>query len=825
MEPVARCVGRAHAIGRAARAPSEASANWALGAVLAILAPLALVSSAGAAPDLGGYVFATQDDPGGPRYEWVEIAGNGTREALMSCGPARPRVTTPLVPLGFDTPFTFYGQAYGALRANVFGQVLFDPVPFHLGVPSECDNPVRNGIATCSGWSCPPGGSALPNRQIAAYWSGFGIDPRDHTSGIYHRTMGPPGARVFIFEWHNMMACPYGLVQDLRCSVDSRLLAPPLPLDHPGGPNSFQVKLFEGSDQIEVHYKETNRPGGTHGSTHGYTVLGIEGLGTVRGGRWEGLAYRNSGVATMGISSYEPPDRWAIRYLRNQPPQAAFVLTQDPSPRHHDADPGNDGAQPGVAEPKAFHPGVPVALLDVSTDPDLDAVHASWSFGDGTPAQAGPVVAHTYALPGRYTLTLEASDLYGRSLLSEEILVQANDPPNADFAVDGVPGPGQQLSFRDLSTDPDGEVEARWWEFGDGASSAAEAPRHAFQAAGSYEVRLTVRDDDGASRNVTRPVAVREGASGAAREGLEEPPTAEAGEDQRVRPGTLVRLNGHQANGHAEAYQWAQVAGPRVKLSGTHEAQATFTAPQVPIDAAGQTVPARLQFQFTVMDGGRHSAPDTVTVVVEGPNQNPTIQVAAPPQAVAGGLVRLEAATRDPEGSAVAVAWRQVDGPTVVLAGNGTRATFTAPAVQEPTPLVFVASASDPDGGQAQARVAVLAVPPEAGFTVRVDGAVASFMPLVVGQHYAWEFGDGRFSSEARPTHRYAASGTYAVRLLLSDLDGTLHIYTGTVDAYASPAAMEPAAAAGRTSPPVGATAAAAGVLACGLWLAMRRRA
>ena len=49
------------------------------------------------------------------------------------------------------------------------------------------------------------------------------------------------------------------------------------------------------------------------------------------------------------------------------------------------------------------------------------------------------------------------------------------------------------------STDPDGTVASYAWSFGDGTTSTAAAPTHAFTAAGAYQVKLTVTDDGGAT--------------------------------------------------------------------------------------------------------------------------------------------------------------------------------------------------------------------------------------------------------------------------------------------------------------------------------------
>ena len=60
------------------------------------------------------------------------------------------------------------------------------------------------------------------------------------------------------------------------------------------------------------------------------------------------------------------------------------------------------------------------------------------------------------------------------------------------------------------STDADGTVASYAWDFGDGTTGTGATAQHAYDWAGTYTVKLTVTDDDGAVATTTRSVAVRD---------------------------------------------------------------------------------------------------------------------------------------------------------------------------------------------------------------------------------------------------------------------------------------------------------------------------
>jgi len=84
-----------------------------------------------------------------------------------------------------------------------------------------------------------------------------------------------------------------------------------------------------------------------------------------------------------------------------------------------------------------------------------------------------------------------------------------NAPPVANFSSSVS---GLTVNFTDSSSDSDGSIASRSWNFGDSTSSTATNPSHAYAAAGSYTVTLTVTDNGGASSSKSQTVTV--GSSG-----------------------------------------------------------------------------------------------------------------------------------------------------------------------------------------------------------------------------------------------------------------------------------------------------------------------
>ena len=64
------------------------------------------------------------------------------------------------------------------------------------------------------------------------------------------------------------------------------------------------------------------------------------------------------------------------------------------------------------------------------------------------------------------------------------------------------------MTFTDESSDSDGSIPMRWWTFGDGGAAPGRTPTHTFAAAGTYKVKLSIQDNDGAKASFTKTVTV-----------------------------------------------------------------------------------------------------------------------------------------------------------------------------------------------------------------------------------------------------------------------------------------------------------------------------
>jgi PKD repeat protein len=101
--------------------------------------------------------------------------------------------------------------------------------------------------------------------------------------------------------------------------------------------------------------------------------------------------------------------------------------------------------------------------------------------------------------------TAQSVDVYGIGGFAPS---GGNVAPTANFSFTTS---ALTANFTDSSTDSDGTITARSWNFGDGATSTSTNPSHTYAAAGTYTVQLTVTDNGGLANSISKQVTVSSG--------------------------------------------------------------------------------------------------------------------------------------------------------------------------------------------------------------------------------------------------------------------------------------------------------------------------
>ncbi|TDE39086.1 PKD domain-containing protein [Antarcticimicrobium sediminis] len=383
-----------------------------------------------------------------------------------------------------------------------------------------------------------------------------------------------------------------------------------------------------------------------------------------------------------------------------------------------------------------------------------------WTFGDGSTAE-GAEISHVWAEPGRYSVTLRAdlrdgSAGCGALEMVQWVVVNAAPAPLID-------GPdmlavGQEARFdASLSADSDGAILSYEWAFGDGGTASGVRTAHSFDAPGTYDLRLTVRDDAGVSNS-----------------------SVTALKQVVVRPVPVANLNAPPPVCPAEPVIWQVDAEPQTQVRWVFGDGRAAEGAEVRhmFDR-----PGLFPVQVSLDDGAGLLSSRSSEEVYARVNAAPSA-LAGPDRVVCPGEpVMFDAGpSTDLDGRLVGYQWVFSDG--VTLDGAQVERSFDSPGALEVRLTVRDDSgAAACDTGSDTARVLVNAPPmvdagPDRTVPVGAAHDVVRFDasdtrdPDGQGVRVGWQFGDGAGASGAVARHGYGAPGDYTVTVEARDTTG-----------------------------------------------------
>ena len=144
-----------------------------------------------------------------------------------------------------------------------------------------------------------------------------------------------------------------------------------------------------------------------------------------------------------------------------------------------------------------------------SYDIDGDVEFYYWNFDDGyTSSQA--TADHEYKNSGTYNVSLKIIDDLNDITTVYYTIEVINKLPIVDFEFSPTIGDTLVIFEENfLSFDHDGDIEQWNWDFGDGGTSDLQNPDYQFDLPGTYDVTLSVTDDQDGTNSTTLAIEVQ----------------------------------------------------------------------------------------------------------------------------------------------------------------------------------------------------------------------------------------------------------------------------------------------------------------------------
>jgi len=413
--------------------------------------------------------------------------------------------------------------------------------------------------------------------------------------------------------------------------------------------------------------------------------------------------------------------------------------------------------------PKTGSAPLTVSLNNTGSDPDGHIAQCEWQV-PGKPNVSGCNAQMTFDNAGTYNITLKVTDNDGLIATAfDTVTVEEvpRIPPVAQFSINPTNGsaPLTVTLNGNSSFDSDGSIAKCEWEVLGKSTLSGCSTQMIFDNAGSYNITLTVTDNDGLTATASEMVTVE----------AQIPPVANININPQTGTAPLtVTLDGNSsfdADGSIVKCEWqvpskSSVSGCLTKMTFDNGGTYNIT--------------------LTVTDNSGLTATDSDTVIVDTP-QAPvaqmflnTISGQAPLQVTANG-----SNSYDPDGNIVDYKWTVSNGQTTF--GSSANFTFNQGGnykitltVTDNTGLTNTTQQSVNVIAKNQPPTAKLLVTPTKGnapLTITLNGG-QSFDPDGSIVNYEWIASDGERAFGASSSMTFVEAGIYVVSLVVTDDKG-----------------------------------------------------